>query len=177
MQLGEKKDRFAYKLKVANRSFVVAESSPGASAAQHQKGRFFALAGFQRAAALGAPLVTFPATGKSPGCRAERLHWWVLGLPAPHKLPRGAGRSARSWGAVGAQPPLWGAGAKSDDLLPRGLCPLAKRLGCPTHPSVERKNYSSKKYAAPATSASCRRHSFQSGKNRSTSRQKAALWS
>ena len=73
MQLGEKKDRFAYKLKVANRSFVVAESSPGASAAQHQKGRFFALAGFQRAAALGAPLVTFPATGKSPGCRAERL--------------------------------------------------------------------------------------------------------
>ena len=55
-------------------------------------------------------------------------------------LPRGAGRSARSWGAVGAQPPLWGAGAKSDDLLPRGLCPLAKRLGCPTHPSVERKN-------------------------------------
>ena len=69
------------------------------------------------------------------------------------------------------------AGAKSDDLLPRGLCPLAKRLGCPTHPSVERKNYSSKKYAAPATSASCRRHSRQSGKNRSTSRQKAALWS
>ena len=98
------------------------------ASAQHQKGRFFALAGFQRAAALGAPLVTFPATGKSPGCRAERLHWWVLGLPAPHKLPRGAGRSARSWGAVGAQPPLWGAGAKSDDLLPRGRSPLANPL-------------------------------------------------
>ena len=41
--------------------------------AQHQKGRFFVLAGFQRAAVLGAPLVTFPASGKSPGCRAERL--------------------------------------------------------------------------------------------------------
>ena len=30
--------------------------------------------GIPKGAALGAPLVTFPATGKSPGCRAERLH-------------------------------------------------------------------------------------------------------
>ena len=52
--------------------------------------------GRSRGAAPGAPLVTFPATGKSPGCRAERLHQGTLGLPAPHKVGRGAGRSARS---------------------------------------------------------------------------------
>ena len=39
-----------------------------------KEGGDFALAGFQRAAALGAPLVTFPATGKSPGCRAWQSH-------------------------------------------------------------------------------------------------------
>ena len=33
--------------------------------------------------ALGAPLVTFPATGKSPGCRAERLHLGGCGGAAP----------------------------------------------------------------------------------------------
>ena len=42
-----------------------------------------------------------------------------------------------------------GAGAKSDDLLPRGLCPLAKRLGCPTHPSVEEKKLFIKKIRRP----------------------------
>ena len=49
--------------------------------------------GIPKGTALGAPLVTFPATGKSPGCRAERLHQGSQGLPAPHKLPgRGAER-------------------------------------------------------------------------------------
>ena len=54
------------------------------------KGGFSALAGFQRAAALGAPLVTFPATGKSPGVE---------------------GRSALPMGAVwgGRMPPTCGA--------------------------------------------------------------------
>ena len=63
--------------------------------------------GIPKGTALGAPLVTFPATGKSPGCRAERLqvgagttspakapgcraerpHRWVQGLPS-RKSPR-----------------------------------------------------------------------------------------
>ena len=44
-----------------------------------------------RGAAPGDSLVTFSSGRKSPGCRAERLHWWVQGLPAPHKPPPGAG--------------------------------------------------------------------------------------
>ena len=67
MQLGEKKDRFAYKLKVANRSFVVAEGSPGASVSAAPKRAEILHRGIPKGAALGAPLVTFPATGKSPG--------------------------------------------------------------------------------------------------------------
>ena len=79
--------------------------------------------GIPKGAALGAPLVTFPATGKSPGCRAERLQvgagaarptktpgarggapaWWVQGLPALHKLP-GYGAERPPYGGVGAQP-------------------------------------------------------------------------
>ena len=64
--------------------------------------------GRSRGAALGAPLVTFPATGKSPGVE---------------------GRSAPSWGCGGLQPPLRGAGAKSGDLLPRGRSPSQEPLG------------------------------------------------
>ena len=126
MQLGEKKGRFVHKLKVANRSFSVAESSPGASVSAAPKRAVFRTGGIPKGGSPWRAFGDFPRDGKvTRGGGAERLHWWVLGLPAPHKLPRGAGRSARSWGAVGAQPPLWGAGAKSDDLLPRGLCPLA----------------------------------------------------
>ena len=46
---------------------------------------------------LGDSLVTFSSGRKSPGCRAERLHWGPQGLPAPHKLPgRGAERPPRN---------------------------------------------------------------------------------
>ena len=41
-----------------------------------------------RGVAPGAPLVTFPATGKSPGCRAERLHWRSRGHPPRTNSPR-----------------------------------------------------------------------------------------
>ena len=41
-----------------------------------------------RGVAPGAPLVTFPATGKSPGCRAERLHWRSWGHPPRTNSPR-----------------------------------------------------------------------------------------
>ena len=41
--------------------------------------------------------MTFSSGRKSPGCRAERLHWGPQGLPAPHKLPgRGAERPPRN---------------------------------------------------------------------------------
>ena len=39
--------------------------------------------GIPKGIALGAPLVTFPASGKSPGCRAERLLWGCGGLWPP----------------------------------------------------------------------------------------------
>ncbi len=52
---------------MANRSFSVAESSPGASVnAAPMRVDFLYWQG-PGAVALGAPLVTFPATGKSPG--------------------------------------------------------------------------------------------------------------
>ena len=144
-------------LKVANRSIFVAESSPGASVSAAPKRAEILHRGIPKGAALGAPLVTFPATGKSPGCRAwqshalaERLHWWTLGLPAgatsrgyqPRKSPGVEGRSAPSLGAVGAVPPQWGAGAKSDDLLPRGRSPLAsfsRNAPFPPGPCVRRR--------------------------------------
>ena len=52
------------------------------------------LRGFQRAAALGAPLVTFPATGKSPGVEGRSA------LPMG-KSPGVEGRSALPMGVVG----------------------------------------------------------------------------
>ena len=63
----ETKGRFAHKLKVANRSFSVAESSPGASVSAAPMRADFLYWQGPGAVALGAPLVTFPATGKSPG--------------------------------------------------------------------------------------------------------------
>ena len=69
--------------------------------------------GIPKGAALGAPLVTFSATGKSPGVE---------------------GRSALPMGVVGAQPPLGEErGAKSDDLLLEGRSPSSHRwvLGLP----------------------------------------------
>ena len=125
--LGRNKGRFSHSLKVANRSGLVAEGSPARCEASAKRAAT-THRGIPKGAALGAPLVTFPATGKSPGCRAERL---LVGAGAtsrgyqPRKSPGVEGRSAPSLGAVGAVPPQWGAGAKSDDLLPRGRSPLA----------------------------------------------------
>ncbi len=75
-------------LKVARRETERSAASAKRAAATHR--------GIPKGAALGAPLVTFPASGKSPGCRAERLHQGSLGLPAPQKPPgRGAERPPR----------------------------------------------------------------------------------
>ena len=80
--LRRNKDRFAHPLKVANRSlFVVQALSRGCGLPQGE--RSVPLRGIPKGTALGAPLVTFPATGKSPGCRAERLLWGCGGLWPP----------------------------------------------------------------------------------------------
>ena len=111
----EKQTDLPTHLKVANRSGLVAEGSParaGAERSEREKGGNYAL-GIPKGAALGAPLVTFSATGKSPGVE---------------------GRSALSMGVVGAQPPLGAErGAKSDDLLLEGRSPSSHRwvLGLP----------------------------------------------
>ena len=79
-------------LKVANRSFSIEESSPARCVSEREKGGGFA-ARESRTVGSGAPLVTFPATGKSPGCRAERLHSGAQELPALQNPPgRGAER-------------------------------------------------------------------------------------
>ena len=65
----EKQTDLPTHLKVANRSGLVAEGSParaGAERSEREKGGNYAL-GIPKGAALGAPLVTFSATGKSPG--------------------------------------------------------------------------------------------------------------
>ena len=64
--LGKNKDRFAHQPKVANRSIFVAESSPGASVSAAPMRAEIPHQGIPKGAALGAPLVTFPALGKSP---------------------------------------------------------------------------------------------------------------
>ena len=66
---GEKQTDPPTYLKVANRSELEAEGSParaGAERSEREKGGNYAL-GIPKGAALGAPLVTFSATGKSPG--------------------------------------------------------------------------------------------------------------
>ena len=96
---GEKKTDSPTHLKVANRSGLVAEGSPARCVSEREKGGGFA-ARESRTVGSGAPLVTFPATGKSPGCRA-----WLC-----HAL---AERLHQGWSAEGALPPRisWAAGA------------------------------------------------------------------
>ena len=64
--LGRNKGRFSHSLKVANRSGLVAEGSPARCEASAKRAAT-THRGIPKGAALGAPLVTFPATGKSPG--------------------------------------------------------------------------------------------------------------
>ena len=65
--------------------FFCGRKQPGCKRQRSTKeGDFCALAGFQRAAALGDSLVTFSSGRKSPGCRAERLHLRGCGGKAPH---------------------------------------------------------------------------------------------
>ena len=138
--LGKNKDRFAHQPKVANRSIFVAESSPGASVSAAPMRAEIPHQGIPKGAALGAPLVTFPALGKSPGVE---------------------GRSALHMGVVGTSGPHLGS-AEGQRPSPRGP-------GCPTHPSVEREkrgarrgNPSQKGYPAIAAASACSRQPVRS---------------
>ena len=100
IKLGEKnKTGLPTYLKVANPARLVAEGSParaGAQRSEREKGGDFAPRE-SRTVGSGAPLVTFPATGKSPGVGgAERP---PQGRSAEEGLPssqRGRGRAQRS---------------------------------------------------------------------------------
>ena len=106
VKLGEKKDRFAHLLKVANRSIFVAEGSPARCVSEREKGGDPAPRE-SRTVGFGAPLVTFPATGKSPGCRAERLQVGA-GAASPAKAPKTWGGAPSPWGLWGPKAPTLG---------------------------------------------------------------------
>ena len=80
--------------------------------------------GIPKGAALGAPLVTFPATGKSPGCRAERLHWGCWDYQSRKKL-RVQGGAPASRGVQRGQHPLAfrSAAAPSAAIIPHPPAP------------------------------------------------------
>ena len=84
MQLGEKKGRFVHKLKVANRSFSVAESSPGASVSAAPKRAVFRTGGIPKGGSPWRAFGDFPRDGKvTRGGGAERPLMGVWGPPAP----------------------------------------------------------------------------------------------
>ena len=105
---------------MANRSGLEVEGSPARAEAQRserEKGGDHDR-GIPKGAALGAPLVTFPASGKSPGCRAERLQVGA-GAASPAKAP-GHGAERPYMGAVGAQSPHFGEQEPSLPTCSRG---------------------------------------------------------
>ena len=125
-----------------------------------------------RGAALGAPLVTFPATGKSPGCRAWQSH--AL-----------AERLHQGWSAEGALPPRisWAAGAPApapalpgERSTPFTYTPKSPKSCIPTCNRTERKikkeealpeptGRASLHVASDDTSACSVKRNMRSGKN------------
>ena len=114
---GNNKDRFAYKLKVANRSFSVAQTSPARCVSEREKGGNFApedSKGRSPWRAFG----DFPRDGKvTRGGGAERPLMGVWGPPAPTSGSRsqvwrlaseGRSPSRRSLRGGGAERPLMG---------------------------------------------------------------------
>ena len=95
-------------LKVANRSGSEVEGSPARAEAQRSaasaKRAETSYRGIPKGAALGAPLVTFSATGKSPGVEGRSaLPMGVVGAFGPHL--GGAQRRALALLASGGRPP------------------------------------------------------------------------
>ena len=77
-------------LKVARRETERSAASAKRAATTHR--------GIPKGAALGAPLVTFPASGKSPGCRAERLQVGAGTTSPARKSPGAWGGAPIHWG-------------------------------------------------------------------------------
>ena len=84
---GEKKDRFTH-LSQSGKSVWVGGRNPIEGVRLAAGGAKRPPRGVPRGVSpLGDSLVTFSSGRKSPGCRAERLHQGMQGLPAPHKPP------------------------------------------------------------------------------------------
>ena len=101
---GNNKDRFAHHLKVANRSIFVAQTSPARCVSEREKGGGPALRE-SRTVGSGTPLVTFVVKRKSPGCRAERLHWRSRDF-RPCKISPGCGAQRPQIVGTQGSPPL-----------------------------------------------------------------------
>ena len=127
---------------MANRSFLVVESFEGVAAPCAAGGAKRPPQGIPKGIALGAPLVTFPATGKSPGVEGRSaLSSEGVGAVLPRGECRGAqplalrdsspgseGRSALLMGVVGDGGPHLGSEEPSLTTCSRGAKPLAKKV-------------------------------------------------
>ena len=107
---------------------------------------------------LGDSLVTFSSGRKSPGCRAERLHWGPQGLPAPHKLPgRGAERPPRNKHTPGtARQAVWPRTKPTREL---GAASCRREMGAGSACRREGKAKIKKEPGRESGAASCRRES------------------
>ena len=102
---GRNKDRFAHHLKVANRSFSVAETSParaGAQRSEREKGGDFVPEVQGRSP--GTPLVTFVVKRKSPGVWGGAPKSGGVGAASPSQTPGAWGGAPKSGGAGAASP-------------------------------------------------------------------------
>ena len=105
---------------------------------------------------LGDSLVTFSSGRKSPGCRAERLHWGPQGLPAPHKLPgRGAERPPRNKHTPGTA--TQAVGARTKPMRESGAASCRREMGAGSACRREGKAKIKKEPGRESGAASCRR--------------------
>ena len=105
---------------------------------------------------LGDSLVTFSSGRKSPGCRAERLHWGPQGLPAPHKLPgRGAERPPRNKHTPGTA--RQAVGARTKPMRESGAASCRRESGAGSACRREGKAKIKKEPGRESGAASCRR--------------------
>ena len=145
---GNNKDRFAHHLKVANRSFSVAQTSPARCVSEREKGENLA-PGDSKGRSPWRAFGDFPRDGKvTRGGGAERPLMGVWGPPAPTsgsaEGQRPSRRSLRGGGAECPHRGVWGppaptSGSRSQvwRLAPEGAQPLAK--SSPAHGSEDKK--------------------------------------
>ena len=138
------KDRFASKVKVANRSFLVAESSPGASEAKHQRGRFPCTGGIPKGGSPWRAFGDFPRDGKvTRGGGAERPPHGGRGGRRP---PLGECRGAKPLALRDSSPGSEGRSALLWVERRGGRQPSSQGSpGAPTRPSAENKGVVSRR--------------------------------